>query len=82
MKRRHRFEGKVRSVDDAAMADHNVVVRCTSCRHERHMYAWKLASSKVRASDKPLGVAFPGFYCRWCKRGADAVVLSTGPFAG
>lgn len=82
MKRRARYKGRLTTVDDAAMADHNVAVICRSCGHERHMYAWKLAQSKARAPDIPLGVAFPGFYCRRCRRPVEAIVVSTGPFAG
>lgn len=82
MKRRNRYEGKLATVDDAAMADHNVVVTCRSCGHERRMYAWKLAQSKERAPDIPLGVPLPGFYCRHCRRPVEAIVVSIGPFAG
>lgn len=82
MKRRNRYEGRLATVDDAAMADHNVIIICASCGYERHMYAWKLAQARERAREIPLGVPFPGFRCRRCRCLVEATVLSTGPFAG
>lgn len=64
------------------MADHNVEVACTKCSHTQMMYAYKLAHAKDRGSEIPLGVPLPGFFCRWCKRPVEAIVRSTGPFAG
>lgn len=82
MKRRHKFEGRINTVGDAAMADHNIEVSCTRCSNSRHMYAYKLANAASRCPDIPLGVPFPGFFCKWCKQSVEAIVRSTGPFAG
>jgi len=82
MKRKARFEGRIDTVGDAAMADYNIEVSCTRCSNSRHMYAYKLANSASRCPDIPLGVPFPGFFCKWCKRSVEAIVRSTGPFAG
>lgn len=82
MKRKRRYECRIDSVGDAVMADHNVEVACTNCSHTQRMYAWKLAHAAARGPDIPLGVPMPGFFCRWCQRPVEAIVRSTGPFAG
>ena len=82
MKRKARYEGRLDSVGDAAMADHNVEVACTKCSHTQRMYAYKLAQVKERGAEIPLGVPYPGFFCKWCQRPVEAIVRSTGPFAG
>lgn len=82
VKRKVRFEGRIDAVGDAALADHNAEVACTKCPHKQMMYAYRLANTKVRGPEIPLGVPNPWFYCRWCKRPVEAIVRSTGPFAG
>ncbi len=82
MKRKERYEGRIDTVCDAAMAEHNVEVSCTRCSNSRHMYAYNLASIANRCRDIPLAVPYPGFYCKWCRQSVEAIVRSTGPFAG
>lgn len=82
MKRKARYEGRLDSVGDAAMADHNVEVACTKCSHTQRMYAYRLAHAKDRGAEIPLGIPYPGFFCKWCRKSVEAIVRSTGPFAG
>jgi hypothetical protein len=82
VKRKARYKGRIDTVGDAAMADHNVEIACTRCSNSRHMYAYKLASIANRCADIPLGLPVPGFYCKWCRQSVEAIVRSMGPFAG
>jgi len=82
MKRKSRFGGRIDTVGDAVMADHNVEVACTECPHTQRMYAYRLAQVNALGREIPLGVPFPGFFCRWCRRSVEAIVRSTGPLAG
>ena len=82
MKRKPRYEGRLDTVGDAVMADHNVEVACTKCSHTQRMYAYRLAQATGRGPEIPLGVPYPGFFCKWCGRPVEAIVRSTGPFAG
>lgn len=82
MKRKARYEGRIDTVGDAALADHNVEVACTRCSNARRMYAYALANTAARCPDIPLDVPVPGFFCKWCGVSVEAIVRSTGPFAG
>lgn len=82
MKRKVSYEGRIDTVGDAAMADHNVEVACTRCSNARRMYAYALANRAARCSDLPLNAPVPGFFCKWCGASVEVIIRSTGPFAG
>jgi hypothetical protein len=75
-----RYRGPVHTLEQAALADLPVQIRCESCGSTRQMHAFEFQQKiSDRWKDKPFDLLepTPGFFCKTCRKKTRIIVFAT-----